>query len=106
MRGANPSKEIPEQVTQLKPLQYELSLNYPNPFNPTTSINYQVKEKGFVSLIVYDMLGREVSDLVNENQDAGKYSVIFKAANLPSGVYIYSVRVNDIVKNNKMTLLK
>ena len=81
-------------------------MNYPNPFNPTTNINYQIKEKGFVSLKVYDMLGREVANLVNENQEAGQYSVIFNAANLPSGVYIYSLRVNDFVQNNKMTLLK
>ena len=85
---------------------YKLDQNYPNPFNPTTSINYQVKEKGFVSLKVYDMLGREVANLVNENQKAGQHSVIFNAANLPSGVYIYSIRVNDFVQNNKMTLLK
>ncbi len=63
-------------------------------------------EKGFVSLIVYDMLGREAANLVNENQVAGQYTVMFKAVNLPSGVYIYSLRVNDFVQNNKMTLLK
>jgi hypothetical protein len=85
---------------------YKLDQNYPNPFNPTTSINYQVKDKGFVSLKVYDMLGREVANLVNENQEAGQYSVTFNATNLPSGVYIYSIRVNDFFQNNKMTLLK
>ncbi len=71
-----------------------------------SNINYQVKDKGFVSLKVYDMLGREVANLVNENQDAGQYSITFNAAKLPSGVYIYSLRVNVFVKNNKMTLLK
>ena len=65
-----------------------------------------MKEKGFVSLKVYDMLGREVANLVNETQEEGKYSVIFNAASLPSGVYIYSLRVNDFVQNNKMTLMK
>lgn len=85
---------------------YELSQNYPNPFNPTTSINYQIKEKGFVSLKIFDMLGKEVANLVSETQDEGQYSVIFDASNLPSGVYIYSLRVNDFVQNNKMTLLK
>ena len=85
---------------------YELSQNYPNPFNPTTSINYQIKEKGFVSLKVFDMLGREVADLVNEIQDEGQYSVVFNASNLPSGVYVYSLKVNDFVQNQKMTLLK
>lgn len=85
---------------------YELSQNYPNPFNPTTSINYQIKEKGFVSLKVFDLLGKEVANLVSETQDKGRYSVVFNAINLPSGVYIYSLRVNDFVQNNKMTLLK
>lgn len=85
---------------------YSISQNYPNPFNSSTSINYQIKEKGFVSLKVFDMLGKEVANLVNETQDEGQYSVIFDASNLPSGVYIYSLRVNDFVQNNKMTLLK
>src|SRR5690606_35176106 len=85
---------------------YELSQNYPNPFNPTTSINYQIKEKGFVSLKVFDMLGKEVANLVSETQDEGQYSVTFNANNLPSGVYVYSLKVNDFVQNNKMTLLK
>ena len=104
VNGSYPDKQV-AQNTEL-PDKYELEQNYPNPFNPTTSINYQVKEKGFVSLKVYDMLGREVANLVNETQDEGKYSVIFNAASLPSGVYIYSLRVNDFVQNNKMTLMK
>ncbi len=103
--GEPPSKRISNGSPAIV-YQYELSSNYPNPFNPTTNINYQVKDKGFVFLKVYDMLGREVASLVNETQDAGKYSVIFNAANLPSGVYIYSLRVNDFVQNNKMTLVK
>lgn len=85
---------------------YELSQNYPNPFNPSTSINYQIKEKGFVSLKIYDMLGEEIATLVSETKDEGQYSVEFNANSLPSGVYIYSLRVNDFVQNNKMTLLK
>ena len=87
-------------------IDYKLIQNYPNPFNPSTLISYQLKEKGFVSLKVYDMLGREVASLVNENQESGNYSVTFNAAGLPSGVYIYSLRVNDFVQNNKMTLMK
>ena len=104
VNGSYPDKQV-AQNTEL-PDKYELEQNYPNPFNPSTLISYQLKEKGFVSLKVYDMLGREVASLVNENQDEGKYSVIFNAANLPSGVYIYSLRVNDFVQNNKMTLMK
>lgn len=86
-------------------LDYKI-LNYPNPFNPTTNIVYQIKEKGFVSLKVFDIIGREVSQLVNEPKEPGAYSVSFDASNLPSGVYIYSLRVNDFVQNKKMTLLK
>ena len=103
--GSPPHKSIagdsPELVSE-----YKLSQNYPNPFNPSTSIRYQVKEKGFVSLKVYDMLGREVADLVNQTRDQGSYTVIFEAADLPSGVYIYSLRVNDFVQNNKMILMR
>ena len=87
-------------------LDYKLEQNYPNPFNPTTGIKYQLKEKGSVSLRVYDMIGKEVAVLVNENQIKGQHSVTFNAANLPSGVYIYSLRVNGFVQNNKMILMK
>lgn len=85
---------------------YNLSQNFPNPFNPLTTISYQVKEKGFVTLKVFDMIGKEVANLVNETQDEGQYSVNFDANNLPSGVYVYSLNVNGFVQNNKMTLLK
>lgn len=86
--------------------EYGLLQNYPNPFNPLTNINYQVKEKGFVSLKVFDMLGKEVAILVNETKEEGQYSIMFDASNLPSGIYVYSLRVNDFVQNKKMTLLK
>ena len=89
-----------------KKREYSLLQNYPNPFNPTTNIEYQIKERGFVTLKVYDMLGKEVAVLVNENQDKGKYKISFDGSNLPSGVYIYSLRVNGFVQNNKMILMK
>ncbi len=96
---------------------YSLLQNYPNPFNPTTNIVYQIKEKGFVSLKVFDILGREVSQLVNETKEPGEYIVTFNASNpangtvLPSGIYIYSLIVNNpkgigFVSNQKMTLVK
>ncbi|QQS35924.1 MAG: T9SS type A sorting domain-containing protein [Ignavibacteriales bacterium] len=85
---------------------FELYQNYPNPFNPTTTINYQIPQTGFVQLKIYDLLGAEVETLVDEITSEGYYSVNFNAANLPSGVYIYSLRVNDFVQNNKMTVLK
>lgn len=85
---------------------FNLLQNYPNPFNPVTTISYQIKEQGLVQLKVYDLLGSEIAVLVNEEKSEGAYSVSFDASNLPSGVYIYSLRVNDFVQNNKMTLLK
>ena len=85
---------------------YSLSQNYPNPFNPVTNIIYQIPKSGLIQLKVYDMLGSEVAVLVNEVKSEGSYSVNFDASNLPSGVYIYSLRVNDFIQNNKMTLLK
>lgn len=88
------------------PLAYELYQNYPNPFNPITSITYQLKEEGLVQLKVYNSLGQEVATLVNEKQNAGSYVVKFDASKLPSGIYIYSIRVNDFVHTRKMTLLK
>lgn len=85
---------------------YILFQNYPNPFNPVTNIIYQIPKSGLVQLKVYDLLGSEVAVLVNEVKSKGSYEVIFDASSLPSGVYIYSLRVNNFVQNNKMTLLK
>ncbi|HSD63435.1 MAG TPA: T9SS type A sorting domain-containing protein, partial [Ignavibacteriaceae bacterium] len=85
---------------------YELSNNFPNPFNPTTIINYQLPRTGFVTLKVYDILGKEVTTLVNEQKTQGRYSVNFNASHLASGVYIYQIRVNDYVSSKKMLLLK
>lgn len=85
---------------------FNLLQNYPNPFNPVTTINYQIKEQGLVQLKVYNLLGQEIVTLVNEFQSSGIYETLFDASNLPSGVYIYSLRVNDFIQNNKMTLLK
>ncbi|MFH0733936.1 MAG: T9SS type A sorting domain-containing protein [bacterium] len=85
---------------------YLLQQNYPNPFNPTTNINYQLKEKGHVSLMVYDILGKVVATLVNTIQEQGEHSVTFNANNLPSGLYIYSLKVNDYKQNKKMLLIK
>lgn len=86
--------------------EYELTQNYPNPFNPTTSISYTLKEDGFVKLKVFDLLGQEVSVLVNSLQSKGRHSVEFGNESIPSGIYIYTLRVNDFVQTRKMMLLK
>ncbi len=88
------------------PVTYDLSQNYPNPFNPTTTINYQLPQTGQVTLKIYDILGKEVATLVNEQKNIGRYSVNFDASKIASGVYIYQIRVNDYVSSKKMLLLK
>jgi hypothetical protein len=88
------------------PVKYSLSQNYPNPFNPGTRINYSIPKAGMVSLNVYDMLGRQVSSLVNEYKTAGSYIVEFNASNLSSGVYYYKLVSGDFSEFKKMTLIK
>jgi len=88
------------------PQSFSLLQNYPNPFNPTTTIPYNVAMAGHVTLIVYDVLGRLVSTLVNENQGAGVHMVRFDGANLASGVYFYKMQVGDHVFMKKMILAK
>ena len=95
-----------EEVSKTVPDEITLYQNYPNPFNPTTLIRYSIKESGLVSLKVFDILGKEVAVLVNEVKPVGVYETEFNAVNLPSGVYIYSLRVNGFVSYQKMILLK
>jgi hypothetical protein len=85
---------------------YSLEQNYPNPFNPTTTISYSIKQAGDVSLIVYDVLGREVATLVNESKAAGRYSVKFDASHLTSGVYFYSIKSEAYTQTKKLMLVK
>lgn len=87
-------------------VEYELMQNYPNPFNPATSINYKLPNAGFVSLKVYDVLGREVSVLVNQFQQAGNYNVSFNAAKLASGIYFYKLHSGSFVSVRKMMLIE
>jgi photosystem II stability/assembly factor-like uncharacterized protein len=88
------------------PHQYSLSQNYPNPFNPSTTIKYELPKSSEVTLSVYDMLGREVSVLVNERRDAGVHELKFDGSNLASGVYVYRLTVGDFVKSTRLVLLK
>jgi hypothetical protein len=85
---------------------FKLYQNYPNPFNPVTKISYDLPKSGFVSLKVYDMLGREVTTLVNEVKKEGSYLVDFDGSNLASGVYFFKLKSNDFVDIKKMILLK
>ncbi|HMU44334.1 MAG TPA: T9SS type A sorting domain-containing protein, partial [Ignavibacteriaceae bacterium] len=74
-----------------EPGSFELSTNYPNPFNPSTTIKFSIPEKSFVTLKVYDLLGREVTEIVNEELEPGSIEKTFDASSLSSGVYIYRV---------------
>ena len=97
--------------------KFSLSQNFPNPFNPVTKIKYQIplsppllkgesEARGFVTLKVYDILGREVATLVNEEKPAGEYEVEFNAVNLPSGIYFYQLKAGQFSETKKMILLK
>jgi len=88
------------------PEDYSLQQNFPNPFNPSTVISYQLPKGGYVNLKVYNELGKEVSSLVNENQNAGRYEVKFDASNLSSGIYYYSISAGNFTETKKMMLVK
>ena len=88
------------------PTVYSLSQNYPNPFNPTTNIKFGLPQAGDVSLVVYDILGRKVAELVHGNLAAGYHIVNFNATNLASGVYFYRIKAGDFVSVKKLMLLK
>ena len=88
------------------PETYALSQNFPNPFNPSTTITYQIGRAGPVTLRVYDMLGREAAVLLDGRENAGVHTVSFDAVNLPSGVYFYRLNSGDFVETKKLVLLR
>jgi len=88
------------------PVSFQLGQNYPNPFNPSTTITYSLANEEHVSLKVYDIMGREVAELVNEDQTAGTYSLNFDASSLASGMYFYSISAGNFASTKKMVLLK
>lgn len=88
------------------PFAYNLDQNYPNPFNPATQINYSIANAGLVTLRVYDVLGRQVAELINRYQDAGSYNVNFNASKLTSGIYFYKIESGSFVQVKKMMLVK
>ncbi len=94
------------KAVKMLPENYALLQNFPNPFNPSTKISYQLPYEGFVSLKVYDVLGKEVANLVSEMKSAGDYTVNFDASNLPSGLYLYRLEAGNFVSSKKMMLLK
>ncbi len=89
-----------------QPISYKLYQNYPNPFNPSTTIEYQIPRQSFVKLKVYDVLGNEVSELVNREEQAGNYKVNFDASKLSSGVYFYELQAGSFTQVKKLILTK
>jgi hypothetical protein len=99
-------KSISQNPDNRSILEYGISQNYPNPFNPVTTITFSIKESGLVSLKVFDVLGKEVITLINEFKPEGEYKTKFDASALPSGIYFYTLQVNEFIENRKMLLLK
>lgn len=97
---------VESENSEVVPKKFSLEQNFPNPFNPTTNISYSVSEFGLVNIKVYDILGKEVATLVNEEKPAGRYVVEFDASDLSSGMYIYTLRANGYSNSKKMLLMK
>jgi|GEM_PF-5844181 len=97
--------EAKKDIAEL-PSEYFLEQNYPNPFNPSTTISFSIPEAGNVSLKVYDILGKELQVLLNEEKSPGKYELKFDASHLPSGTYIYRINTGEYMSAKKLLLLK
>ncbi|CAN5451127.1 hypothetical protein BH10BAC5_BH10BAC5_15610 [soil metagenome] len=98
--------DLSSEVVIGVPLKYSLFQNYPNPFNPSTKISFEVPKDGFVSLKIFDITGREVSELISEIKTAGYYSVNFNATSLSSGIYFYRLTAGEFTSVKKMNLIK
>ena len=90
----------------LTPNNYNLAQNFPNPFNPRTTIQYSIPQRSSVTLKVFDVLGKEISTLVNEEKDRGVYTVNFDASQLASGIYLYKLQAGSFVETKKMILIR
>lgn len=107
--GALEIKDVVNSIKELGsaiPEVYSLDQNYPNPFNPSTVINFSIPESGLVTLKIYNVLGQEVAELVNDVKPAGNYEVTFDASDLTSGMYIYTITAGNFTSTKKMMLLK
>ncbi len=104
LAGDSPSST--EGTSNTLPKQFELMQNYPNPFNPSTTIEFSLPKRTNVKLTVYNILGKKIAELADGNYDAGSYSIIFNAKDLPSGVYFYQLKTDNFYKVKKMQLIK
>jgi hypothetical protein len=101
-----PDGTVGVENENLQPFVFSLDQNYPNPFNPETKISFSLPQSGKASLKVYDMLGREVTELVNGEMEKGTHSVNFNGRNLSSGIYIYRLQSGNFTESKKMALIK
>ncbi|MCB0729037.1 MAG: choice-of-anchor B family protein [Ignavibacteriae bacterium] len=101
-----PLTGVSNEVSNIVPENYTLEQNFPNPFNPSTNLEFGIPELGYVSLKVYNASGKEVSTLVNEVKQPGNYSVKFNGANLTSGIYFYTIKAGEFSSTKKMLLIK
>ena len=104
---SSPNQEISSQL----PEQFALHYNYPNPFNPSTTISYDLPEQAQVTLSIYDLLGKKIKTLVNQSQDAGKNIVVWDGTDnlgrqVSGGVYLYQIQAGEFTQTRKMLLLK
>lgn len=95
-----------QQIGTEIPESFALSQDYPNPFNPATMIRFSIPKNSFVSLKVYDITGKEIRNLKNENLTAGNYEADFDGSGITSGVYFYRLQTNDFTDTKRMTLIK
>ncbi len=94
------------EIKTYLPYNFSLSQNFPNPFNPTTNIKYEVPQKGFITIKVFNVLGKEITRLVNEEKPVGSYEIIFDGNDLPSGIYFYNIQSGNFNSTRKFILLK
>lgn len=98
--------ELDYEVIIGVPKKFDLGQNYPNPFNPLTKINFDLPQKSFAKLVIYEITGKEIAVLVNENKDEGYHTVVFDAKNLASGIYFYRLYAGNFISTRKMVLIR
>lgn len=91
---------------EIHPTAFKLEQNYPNPFNPSTKISWQSPVNAHQTLKIYDVLGNEVTTLVNEYRSAGNFEIEFNASGLSSGIYFYQLKVGEFISTKKMVLIR
>jgi hypothetical protein len=102
--GADYVVDVDEQTPL--PIEYQLYQNYPNPFNPTTTIAFDLPKTGVVSIRVYNILGQEVTNVLDEEKEAGRHKMVFNASQLASGAYFYRIQAGSFVQTKKMLILR